>query len=111
MNWDIGEETGEALVPPMLVQPLVENAIYHGIEPGEGPGCMEISARRDGDRLFLELTNPYHPDLQHRQGNRMALENIRERLQLHFDVEASLASGPVGGRYVIRIEMPVRTAP
>ncbi len=111
VKWDIGDGTGAALVPPMLVQPLVENAIYHGIEPGEGPGSMEITARRSGERLSIELTNPYHPDHQHRQGNRMALENIRERLQLHFDVEASLASGPDGGRYVIRIEMPVRTAP
>lgn len=110
VKWDIGEGTGEALVPPMLVQPLVENAIYHGIEPGEGPGSMEISARRSGERLVIELTNPFHPDHQHRQGNRMALDNIRERLQLHFDVEASLSSGPRDGRFEIRIEMPVRTA-
>jgi hypothetical protein len=82
----------EALVPPMVLQPLVENAVYHGIEPGIAAGLIEVRIERRNDRLWLQLTNPYHPDYQHRQGNHMALSNIRERLQLHFDVEASLNS-------------------
>jgi two-component system sensor histidine kinase AlgZ len=94
----------------MVLQPLVENAVYHGIEPGIDPGLIEVRIERRNDRLWLQLTNPYHADYQHRQGNRMALANIRERLQLHFDVEASLNTRIADGRYEIGIVMPYRTS-
>lgn len=110
VRWETDESARDALVPPLLLQPLVENAVYHGIEPQAEPGTIEISIRRERERLHLQLSNPYHPEHQHRQGNRMALANIRERLQLHFDVEASLDSGVAGSRYEIRIVMPYRRA-
>jgi two-component system, LytTR family, sensor histidine kinase AlgZ len=109
--WQFEPAAEQALVPPMLLQPLVENAVYHGIEPGLAPGVIEIHIARQDDRLRLRLSNPYHEEHQHRQGNRMALANIRERLQLHFDVEASLDTRVVGGRYEIDILMPYRAAP
>lgn len=110
VEWHLDPAAVPALVPPMLLQPLVENAIYHGIEPGVEPGLVEIRAERDGDRLRLRLSNPYHPEHQHRQGNRMALANIRERLQLHFDVEARLDTRIMGTRYEIEIMIPYRLA-
>jgi two-component system sensor histidine kinase AlgZ len=109
VEWRLDPEAEEGLVPPMVLQPLVENAVYHGIEPGAGPGLIEVRIERRNDRLWLQLTNPYHPDYQHRQGNHMALANIRERLQLHFDVEASLNTRIADGRYEIGIAMPYRT--
>jgi len=111
VDWRLDPEVEQALVPAMLLQPLVENAVYHGIEPRLAPGMIEIEARRVGDQLRLKLTNPYSAEHQHRQGNRMALANIRERLRLHFDVEASLDAGAAGERYEISIVMPYRTAP
>ncbi|MBE0614481.1 MAG: histidine kinase [Burkholderiales bacterium] len=108
VDWDIESMPGDALVPQLLLQPLVENAIYHGIEPGMDPGTVRIQIAGDRKQLRLLLTNPYHPDYQHRAGNRMALENIRERLALHFDVEASLATQVVGERFEIRIVLPYR---
>ena len=108
VEWDVDTAPHDALVPPLLLQPLVENAVYHGIEPGAGPGRIRLAIVRDGDRLRVELTNPYHPEYQHRQGNRMALANIRERLALHFDAEARLESGAEDGRYAIRMIMPYR---
>jgi two-component system sensor histidine kinase AlgZ len=110
VDWRVDPAADEALVPPMVLQPLVENAVYHGIEPGIGPGLIEVRIERRSDRLWLQLTNPYHPDYQHRQGNHMALANIRERLQLHFDVEASLNTRIDDGRYEIGIAMPYRTS-
>jgi two-component system sensor histidine kinase AlgZ len=110
VDWRLDPTAEDALVPPMVLQPLVENAVYHGIEPGIAPGLIEVRIERRGDRLWLQLTNPYHPDYQHRQGNRMALSNIRERLQLHFDVEASLNTRVADGRYEIGIAMPYRTS-
>jgi len=111
VDWRVDPTAEEALVPPMVLQPLVENAVYHGIEPGIEPGLIEVRIERRNDRLWLQLTNPYHPDYQHRQGNHMALANIRERLQLHFDVEASLNTRIADGRYEIGIAMPYRTSP
>jgi two-component system sensor histidine kinase AlgZ len=110
VEWRLDPSAEEGLVPPMVLQPLVENAVYHGIEPGAEPGLIEVRIERRNDRLWLQLTNPYHPDYQHRQGNHMALANIRERLQLHFDVEASLNTRIADGRYEIGIAMPYRTS-
>jgi two-component system sensor histidine kinase AlgZ len=108
VEWKSDEAPRDALVPPLLLQPLVENAVYHGIEPGTAPGTIEIAIRREKDKLHVKLTNPYHPEYQHRQGNRIALANIRERLALHFDVEAQLESGVSGANYEIRMIMPYR---
>jgi len=111
VEWQLDPTAEPGLVPPMVLQPLVENAVYHGIEPGIEPGLIEVRIERRNDRLWLQLTNPYHPDYQHRQGNHMALANIRERLQLHFDVEASLNTRIANGRYEIGIAMPYRAGP
>jgi two-component system sensor histidine kinase AlgZ len=110
VRWQTEDAPRDALVPPLLLQPLVENAVYHGIEPGTGPGTIEIAIRRERDRVHLRLTNPYHAEHQHRQGNRIALANIRERLALHFDVEANLESGVQGANYEIAIVIPYRRA-
>ncbi len=108
VEWDVQAMPGDALVPQLLLQPLVENAIYHGIEPGLEPGTVLIRIARDRDQVRLLLANPYHPDHHHRAGNRMALANIRERLALHFDVEASLATEVVGDKFEIRMVLPYR---
>lgn len=111
VQWSVEPGCPEVLVPPMLLQPLVENAVYHGIEPGLSAGTITIGLKREGERLLLDLTNPYHPDHQHRQGNRMALANIAERLALHFDVEATLETVVDGERFRIMIRMPARQRP
>jgi two-component system sensor histidine kinase AlgZ len=108
VQWEVDEAPRDALVPPLLLQPLVENAVYHGIEPGAEAGTIRIAIAREGDRVRVTLTNPYHPEHQHRQGNRMALANIRERLALHFDAEAKLESGVAADTWEIRMTMPYR---
>ncbi len=110
VNWNVDPRAHTAMVPPLFLQPLVENAVYHGVEPGVGPGTIYINAEVRGDQLRLLLTNPYKPEHQHRQGNRMALDNIRQRLQLHFDVDARLETRVVGERFEISITLPCRLA-
>lgn len=107
VEWNVSDDAGAVLVPAMVLQPLMENAVYHGVEPGVERGVITMSANVTGDRLRIELTNPYHPEHQHQQGNRMALDNIRERLRLHYDIEAEFRSGVDGDRYRIAIVLPV----
>ncbi|MDD5247351.1 MAG: sensor histidine kinase [Rhodocyclaceae bacterium] len=108
IRWDIESCPPDALVPPLMLQPLLENAVYHGIERLESPGEIAIRVSRQGDRVAFELTNPYAPGSTHQAGNRMALANIRERLMLFFDLEAQLETAERAGFYVVSIAFPYR---
>ena len=109
--WRIERMPADALVPPLLLQPLVENAVYHGIEPQERGGEISIDIQAEGGRLVMVLMNPYSSTSKHPSGNRMALANIRERLQLHYDAEASMRSEIVDGLYRVTIRLPYIPAP
>jgi two-component system sensor histidine kinase AlgZ len=109
--WKIERMPTDALVPPLLLQPLIENAVYHGIEPQAGGGEVQIEILVADRQLVMQLTNPYNPAGNHVAGNRMAIANIRERLQLHFDAEASMKSDVADATYQVTIRMPYITAP
>ena len=99
----------DALVPPLFLQPLLENAVYHGIEPRSEPGTITINIFVTRGELHAILRNPYRADGgRHHSGNKMALANIRERLALHFDAEASLESRVLRDAYEVHIRMPYR---
>lgn len=101
---------GDALVPPLVLQPLLENAIYHGIEPSSTPGVISINIFYKGGEVHAILRNPYEADGgRHHGGNKMAMANIRERLKLHFDAEGTLESRIRDATYEVHIRMPYRT--
>jgi two-component system sensor histidine kinase AlgZ len=111
--WELDGAPPDALLPPLVLQPLLENAVYHGVEPGTGASEVLVRIERRGDRVHARIENPYREadDKQAeagRGGNRMALDNIRERLQLFFDAEARIATQVAGGRYRVEIEIPYR---
>jgi two-component system sensor histidine kinase AlgZ len=111
VSWKIEGMPSDALVPPLILQPLVENAVYHGIEPSEAGGEIVIDVGLAGKQLVMELRNPVPSGgARHAAGNKMAIVNIRERLQLHFDAEASMRSEVKDGTYHVTIRMPYRTA-
>ena len=110
VTWRIDAMPGDALVPPLLLQPLVENAVYHGIEPSPDGGEIAIDVGVSNGQLHMTLTNPLPAESRHSGGNKMALANIRERLQLHFDAEASMNSEAKDGIYRVTIRMPYLTA-
>jgi two-component system sensor histidine kinase AlgZ len=97
---------GDALIPPLVLQPLLENAVYHGIEPRVEPGEVSIDIYSARNQLHAVLKNPYSHEGNHHGGNKMALNNIRERLQLHFDAEASLDTRVREDIYQVHIELP-----
>jgi two-component system sensor histidine kinase AlgZ len=111
VDWNVKSMPEDALAPPLILQPLLENAVYHGIEPSTVPGTISVNIFLSKGEVHAILRNPYRPDGgRHHRGNRMALANIRERLALHFDAEASLESRTVRECYEVHIRMPYRTA-
>jgi two-component system sensor histidine kinase AlgZ len=111
VSWRVDAMPADALVPSLVLQPLVENAVYHGIEPSEGGGEIEIDVALHGGQLVMTLRNPFPRNGRQTAGNRMALVNIRERLQLHFDAEASMRSQVREGVYEVVIRIPYISAP
>jgi two-component system, LytTR family, sensor histidine kinase AlgZ len=106
--WNLDEMPGDALLPSLLLQPLIENAVHHGIEPHTEPGLVEITVGRVGERVKVEIVNPISPTPPVRPGNQMALSNVRERLMLLYDMEAELRSGADGDRFRLQLEFPYR---
>jgi len=109
VDWNVKSMPGDAMVPPLFLQPLLENAVYHGIEPCTEPGTITINIFLTRGEVHAILRNPYRADGgRHHAGNKMALANIRERLALHFDAEASLESRVLRDSYEVHIRMPYR---
>ena len=108
VEWHLEEMPGDALLPSLLLQPLIENAVHHGIEPSSQTGVITISASRLGERVRVEILNPLLQEQPVRPGNQMALSNVRERLMLLYDMEAELKTGAQGETYRIEIEFPYR---
>jgi two-component system sensor histidine kinase AlgZ len=111
VDWNVKSMPGDALVPPLMLQPLLENAVYHGIEPSIERGTVSINIFLSRDEIHAILKNPYRTKGGgHHSGNKMALANVRERLALHFDAEASLDSRVTREGYEVHIRVPYRTA-
>jgi len=106
VEWRTERMPGDALVPPLVLQPLIENAVYHGVEPRIEPSVVSIDIYTAGEQVHAILRNPYQEKAGPHSGSRMALANIRERLQLHFDAEATLATRVADGIYQVHIVMP-----
>jgi two-component system sensor histidine kinase AlgZ len=104
--WHINKMPADALIPPLVIQPLVENAVYHGIEPLPDGGEISLNVYRSADKVHIVVRNPIATDAGHHKGNRIALANIRERLLLHFDLDAQLKLEPLGAVYQVHIVIP-----
>jgi two-component system sensor histidine kinase AlgZ len=110
VDWNVKSMPADALVPPLVLQPLLENAVYHGVEPASTPGTVSINVFLSRGEVHAILKNPIPANgRRHHAGNKMALDNVRERLSLHFDAEASLESRIARDVYEVHIRMPYRT--
>ncbi|MGX2039421.1 sensor histidine kinase [Methylocaldum sp. MU1018] len=108
IGWHLQGMPKDALIPPLSIQPLVENAIYHGIEPSQDGGDIEIGGRLTKRRLIVTVKNtlPEADALRSRQGTRVALANLRARLETCFPGEARLLTSVVDNCYQVRIVFP-----
>ena len=109
VDWQIAELPMRALIPGLTVQPLLENAIYHGIEPLPEGGTVTVHGTARDERIELTVTNPVGDSTRQqpaRRGNNMALDNIRRRFALAFDGRASVEIEAGTGTYRVSLSFP-----
>lgn len=104
--WQLGELPEGAQMPSLLLQPLLENALYHGIGARREGGLLEIALEDSDNRLQLLVRNPLGQSAP-APGNGMALTNIRDRLQAHYGAGASFSAGVEADHFCVRISYPL----
>jgi signal transduction histidine kinase len=105
----VSADTGNVTVPPLILQPLVENAVRHGIATRLEGGSIAISAQRAGDRAVIVVTNPRDPDSA-RKGTGMGLDIVRRRLAAAFGDRAALAIEAAPDAYRVSLTLPAEAA-
>ncbi len=105
IHWALDPRAAGAQVPPLLLQPLVENAVKHGVEPSASGADVHISTERRGNTVVIKISNtaPAGPG---QPGHGLALGNVRERLNLLHDVQSRFQAGLQDGSFHVRIEVP-----
>jgi len=112
VRWDVGDLPMRARMPHLTIQPLLENAIYHGIELLPNGGEVVVSGKRDGDSLEISMSNPIATDKQRDKiGNKMAMSNIRQRFDLAYGNRGSVAVEDSNDRYVVTLRFPIDEQP
>ena len=104
----------DAQTPHLFLQPLLENAVFHGIESTHRPGCINVYTSRKNHWLYLRIENPSIPPdpskeaTKPRKGNSMALQNLKERLSLMYDNDAVIKSQQLENIFRVDIRLPYR---
>jgi two-component system sensor histidine kinase AlgZ len=106
VRWDVDRLPTDARVPGLLLQPLIENAIYHGIEPRPQGGTVSVAGEVAGELITIVVRNPVAERESGREGNRVALANIRERLALLYGELALVKSGRFDNEYIVTLRFP-----
>jgi two-component system sensor histidine kinase AlgZ len=105
VEWSIDPAAAAARVPPLVLQPLVENAVKHGVEPSEAGAQVKISTQRRGATVVVKVTNTV-PAGQGARGHGVAQANVGERLVLLHDVQCTFQAMMKDGVYQVRMEVP-----
>ena len=110
IKWNVNNNIPRAAqIPALTLQPLLENAIYHGIEPQFAGGTIKIEMWAEAGTLNIMISNPL-PDVRkqvHSTGNKIAQDNIRERLVTQFGDAANMQAFQEGGQYHVKLRMPI----
>jgi len=106
VEWALDPLAGSARVPPLVLQPLVENAVKHGVEPSAAGAQVKVSTQRRSGTVVIKVTNTV-PAGQGRRGHGVAQDNVRDRLRLLHDVQGQFQAALKDGIYQVRMEVPV----
>ena len=109
VDWQVEDLPLDTRVPGLTIQPLLENAIYHGIEPLAEGGTIEVKGELLEDMVMISVTNPINPAPESRpsHGNQLALENIRQRLELAYGDKAKLQIEKLANRFSVQVGFPL----
>lgn len=105
VSWNINIP-GDALMPALLLQPLIENAIYHGIESNMETGTIAIDGKLENRIIYISITNSISESIHSQKGNQIAQENVRERLQALYGKKGKLTISESNNEYRVDIEFP-----
>ena len=106
--WDVSNVPMRAKIPSLTVQPLLENAIYHGIEPLPDGGTVSVMGKIENNEICISVSNPLPPqgDYSRHEGNRMAMDNIRQRLHIAYDGRGTVNVNHDKNAYHVEIRFP-----
>jgi two-component system sensor histidine kinase AlgZ len=107
VRWDVNDLPMRALIPSLVIQPLLENAIYHGIELLPDGGEVLVSGMRDGDFIVISMSNPVAVGKKRaKTGNNMAMTNIQQRFELAYDGRGTVAIEAGDSSFTVRLRFP-----
>ncbi|MEF8834064.1 MAG: histidine kinase [Halofilum sp. (in: g-proteobacteria)] len=107
VEWDLDAEAADIEIPALSLQPLVENAVYHGIEQCAAGGRIGIGTRADAESVTVTITNPLPVSPRPSTGHRIAQDNVRQRLAFAYDEEARMDVEDADGDYRVTIRIPL----
>jgi two-component system sensor histidine kinase AlgZ len=109
VEWRVKDVPDRAAIPSLMIQPLLENAIGHGIEPLPAGGTVTVSGEFANGLVTIVVRNPVPATPAERDGNRVALANIRERLALMYGSRATVKAGRFDDEYIVTLRFPYET--
>jgi two-component system sensor histidine kinase AlgZ len=111
VDWKVDSLPSDALVPGLTLQPLLENAIYHGVEPRPDGGVVKVTGEFNKGMITVVVRNPLPAaNLTMRDGNRLALANIKERMELMYGERATVKAGRFDEEYIVTLRFPYTSA-
>ncbi|MFT6732367.1 MAG: two-component system sensor histidine kinase AlgZ [Polaribacter sp.] len=110
VEWNVEDGCEQILVPPLSVQPLLENGVYHGIQLLTSGGTLQINVTKNDTHLIIRVTNPVPEETQKHvshKGQGIAINNIEQRLEVIFKTQASITFNKINQRYQVEMKIPL----
>ncbi len=109
VEWHLNSHTANIQIPPLTLQPLLENAIYHGIQPRAEGGTIRIESDQSQNAFYILISNPYDTSQSSHHGNQIALDNIQSRLTALFGQAAVLKTSQLEGVFTVTLRIPAQS--
>jgi two-component system sensor histidine kinase AlgZ len=110
VSWQLSSECDQVLLPSLILQPLLENAVYHGIQPLLAGGEVSVLVEPQGNNCHIRITNPVPTAAKSAQGNQMALNNIRYRIDAMYGGKAQFSAQQQGDVFIAQLLIPINSA-
>ncbi|WP_425526995.1 sensor histidine kinase, partial [Xanthomonas vasicola] len=107
IDWQIPAALPDVQIPTLSIQPLVENAVFHGIEPSIDGGCVSLKVTLEGERVKIEITNPLPSSQENtRRGHQLGLAAVEARLETFGSGHAFLTTQRAEGTFISTLDLP-----